>query len=329
MTEQSDVDDIEPTRIVSRPGPASVPFKFGPTVPQLATPPRSISELHSRFPSEAPPVRGPIEHRADARPAPPVRPPNVEAGIGSARSAQIETPTSGFQSSVASGSDSPAGAGAPAPSAATGPFPQPSALEHAAPQSGPNDAPPAPTPQPSASVTPAPLGEKAPAVEPKARHSVESSADPVVGWLVVVKGPGKGAVFSLRRGRNAIGVAADQAVVLGFGDPAIADQGHAYVVYDPETREFLAEDGKQRELVRHNGRLLSETRPIAAGDEIRIGSTALRFAPLCGPQWDWNGPEEPASVKPFLMAAERSNSNELAGPISNGGNSGREAAPAA
>jgi hypothetical protein len=117
--------------------------------------------------------------------------------------------------------------------------------------------------------------------------------DPVVGWLVVVKGPGRGVAREVVSGRNGIGSGVGQAVRLDFGDLAIAQQGHAYVVYDDEAREFFAEDGKQKIVVRLNGRLLTETMPIRHGDELRIGATTLRFVALCGAEFDWGDKSKP------------------------------------
>jgi hypothetical protein len=122
----------------------------------------------------------------------------------------------------------------------------------------------------------------------KPATDVAALVEPVVGWLVVVKGPGRGAARGLVTGRNAIGSAATEAIPINFGDPAIVPHGHAYIVYDDEAREFVVEDGKQKIIVRLNGRLLTETMPIAHGDHLRIGATTLRFVALCGADFDWS-----------------------------------------
>lgn len=124
-----------------------------------------------------------------------------------------------------------------------------------------------------------------------AAASAGTVIDPVVGWLVVIKGPGRGAARDIVTGRNSLGRAAGQDIRIDFGDPAIAPQGHLYIVYDEEGREFVVEDGKQKVVVRLNGKLLTETMPIGNGDDLRIGATTLRFIALCGPGFDWHEPE--------------------------------------
>lgn len=115
--------------------------------------------------------------------------------------------------------------------------------------------------------------------------------EPVVGWLVVVKGPGRGVSRTIVTGRNSLGAGADEDIRIDFGDAAIAAHGHLYIVYDEEAREFVVEDGKQKVVVRLNGKLLTETMPIGHGDELRIGATTFRFVALCGPDFDWHEPE--------------------------------------
>lgn len=153
---------------------------------------------------------------------------------------------------------------------------------------GPAPVTPEPVPEPEAVVlepeAPASAPEPAP---PSVPNEGEPELEPVVAWLVVTKGPGRGAFRALGPGRNNLGSSEAATVRLDFGDPAIAPSGHAYIVYDDETRGFVIEDGKRKELVRVNGRLLSDARDLADRDEIRIGATTLVFVAFCGPGFDW------------------------------------------
>jgi hypothetical protein len=158
--------------------------------------------------------------------------------------------------------------------------------------------------KPVAAVTPAPVSAPIPvhapvvAAMPGAAEAASAAKvaapvlEPVVGWLVVVKGPGRGASREIVTGRNSLGAGADEDIRIAFGDPAIAPHGHLYIVYDEEAREFVVEDGKQKVVVRLNGKLLTETMPIGNGDELRIGATTFRFVALCGPDFDWHASEE-------------------------------------
>lgn len=110
---------------------------------------------------------------------------------------------------------------------------------------------------------------------------------PVVGWLVVRKGPGLGRFCPVFYGQNPIGRAADQRIRLDFGDQRISRQGHAFLIYDDITRKFYIRDGGKSNLVRHNGELVMTPTELQDRDELTIGETVLIFIALCGPEFDW------------------------------------------
>lgn len=109
-----------------------------------------------------------------------------------------------------------------------------------------------------------------------------------VGWMVVLKGPGRGASFTLTAGASKIGRGEDQAIRLDFGDTSISRDNHAAVAYDEEQRCFYIGHGGKANLVRLNGMPVLSTEPLADGDEIRIGETTLRFVAFCGPEFSWD-----------------------------------------
>ncbi|WP_052261714.1 FHA domain-containing protein [Leisingera sp. ANG-M1] len=113
-----------------------------------------------------------------------------------------------------------------------------------------------------------------------------------VGWLAVVKGPGRGAAFTLFSGVTVIGRGEDQTVRLDFGDNSISRDNHAAIAYDPEQKSFFIGHGGKANLVRRNGRPVLSTEALSAGDEIRVGETTLRFVPLCGEDFGWDQPQQ-------------------------------------
>jgi hypothetical protein len=138
-----------------------------------------------------------------------------------------------------------------------------------------------------------PGGGEAPArtqlVRGKSRITRQSfHQDPVVGWLVIVGGPGLGAYRPIYEGNNTIGRAATQRIPLDFGDEAISSEEQAYIRYDGGERGFLFVPN----LAKTNVVAVNEKRPTSAVqlqsmDLITMGRTQLVFVPLCGPDFDW------------------------------------------
>ncbi len=111
--------------------------------------------------------------------------------------------------------------------------------------------------------------------------------DPVVGWLVVLAGPGRGNARRLGYGQNSVGRDKSERVNLDFGDGSISRSKHAFVLYEPRKRQYFIRPGDGANLTYLNGELLAESRPLTAIDVIEMGATKLRFVPLCGPEFDW------------------------------------------
>lgn len=111
--------------------------------------------------------------------------------------------------------------------------------------------------------------------------------DPVVGWLVIVEGPGKGAFRPLGYGMNSIGRSTESRVCLDFGDEQLSRSNHAVVVYDPRGRKFYVQHGGGRNLTYLDNALVQVPMELAAGQDMILGNTRLRFMPFCGATFDW------------------------------------------
>jgi hypothetical protein len=116
----------------------------------------------------------------------------------------------------------------------------------------------------------------------------EFNQDPVVGWLVVVGGPGIGSYRPIFEGNNTIGRSDKNRVPVDFGDDAISSDEQAYIRYDSSDRSFLFVPN----LAKTNVVSLNSKRPTAAVelhqmDVITMGRTQLVFVPFCGPEFDW------------------------------------------
>lgn len=113
--------------------------------------------------------------------------------------------------------------------------------------------------------------------------------DPVVGWLVVVGGPGIGQFRPIFEGNNTMGRATTNRIAIDFGDDAISGEEQAYIRYDSSDRSFLFVPN----LAKTNVVSLNDKRPTAAVelqamDVITVGRTQLVFVPFCGADFDWS-----------------------------------------
>lgn len=112
---------------------------------------------------------------------------------------------------------------------------------------------------------------------------------PVVGWLVVVEGPGRGKSVTLGYGMNPIGREASNRVVLNFGDMEISRTKHATVTYDPRGRKFFIQHGDSSNLTYVGESPVLSPVELKSGDIIRLGdTTVLKFIPLCGDDFNWD-----------------------------------------
>lgn len=120
--------------------------------------------------------------------------------------------------------------------------------------------------------------------------------DPVVAFLIVTKGPGKGQYRGLHYGQNSIGRDPSQRVSLDFGDARISRDAHAYIVYDEARRAFFLRDNGKSNVVRLGGEIVMTPTELRDRDEIIIGNTTLMFVPLCDSRFDWLASNEQPSA---------------------------------
>lgn len=111
---------------------------------------------------------------------------------------------------------------------------------------------------------------------------------PVVGWLVVVKGPGRGSDLRVRPGQNRIGRSRSMDIAVDFGDGSISTDSHALLIYDYQNNRFYLKHGEGKNLTYLNGQPVLDTQPLNANDRIGIGETELRFIPFCDGQFNWD-----------------------------------------
>ena len=113
--------------------------------------------------------------------------------------------------------------------------------------------------------------------------------DPVVGFLVVVGGPGLGAFRPVFEGNNTLGRSVSNRVPLDFGDDAISSEAQAYIRYDSSERTFLfVPNLAKTNIVSVNDRKPTGAVELKPMDVITLGRTQVAFLPFCGNDFDWS-----------------------------------------
>ena len=112
--------------------------------------------------------------------------------------------------------------------------------------------------------------------------------DPVVGWLVCIKGPNRGKDYRLHSGTNFIGRSKEMDICIE-NDQTISKCNAASISYDDRTKTFFIEKGEVRNLLYLNGKPVRSDADIEIYDRIEIGSTELVFVPLCCEKFNWQG----------------------------------------
>lgn len=114
-------------------------------------------------------------------------------------------------------------------------------------------------------------------------------SDPVVGWLVVVGGPGLGAFRPVFEGNNAIGRSKEQRIPIDFGDTTISSEEQAYIRYDSMDRSFLfVPNLSKTNIVAINDKKPTGAVKLELMDVITMGRTQLAFVPFCSEEFDWS-----------------------------------------
>ena len=122
----------------------------------------------------------------------------------------------------------------------------------------------------------------------KIEHGV-FERDPVVGFLIVVGGPGLGSFRPIYEGNNTVGRSADNRIPLDFGDDAISNEAQAYVRYDSSDRSFLfVPNLAKTNVVSVNDKRPAGPVPLQPMDVITLGRTQVAFLPFCGSDFDWS-----------------------------------------
>lgn len=140
----------------------------------------------------------------------------------------------------------------------------------------------------------------------KMAEGFDPMRDPVVGWLVVVAGVGKGTHRPIGIGQNVVGRGDEARIKMLYGAGYVAHEGatqavdlaleshydgeisrsHFIIVYDQESRKFFvmnSPDSTNLTYLKGKDAPLMTPTELNPFDRIRAGKTELMFVPLCHP----------------------------------------------
>lgn len=120
----------------------------------------------------------------------------------------------------------------------------------------------------------------------KANRAVNGPVEPMVGWLVAIKGVNRGKAYSIYSGRNSIGRLSSNRIQIS-GDQAISREKHAWIIYDPKHREFSIKEGESSGLTYIDDVRVVNENPLKPYTKIEMGDSLFLFVPLCGEKFSW------------------------------------------
>lgn len=111
--------------------------------------------------------------------------------------------------------------------------------------------------------------------------------DPVVGWLVCVKGENQGESYQIVSGRNTIGRRETNEIAL-IGENSVSRENHASIFYDYKKSEFYLKPGEGNTMPYVNDDMVTSMTKLNSYDVIEIGDCSLVFVPFCGEAFSWD-----------------------------------------
>ena len=123
--------------------------------------------------------------------------------------------------------------------------------------------------------------------EPVANKELPKQAsDPIVGWIVCIKGKWYGECFTIGAGKNSIGRGDDNRIHIA-GDVQVSRSQHAYIIYEPRSRKYYLQPGNSSGLTYLNQQLVLMPELLKERDEIGLNESRFLFIPLCNESFSW------------------------------------------
>jgi len=111
--------------------------------------------------------------------------------------------------------------------------------------------------------------------------------DPVVGWLVCIKGTNKGRDYRLHSDLNKLGRAPNMDVCIE-GDDAISRENHCQIAFSPRSKTYNVIPGDGRNISYLNDQDVLSAMKLKAYDRLDLGDSSFIFIPF---EYDWKSSE--------------------------------------
>lgn len=115
----------------------------------------------------------------------------------------------------------------------------------------------------------------------------EYGIDPVVGWIVCIKGKNVGKDYRLLARINTIGRGEENDVCIK-GDKTISGRTHAKLAYDTRNNQYMIIPGEGANISYLNGQPIYAPSRLESYDIIDFGESSFLFVPLCTEFFKWD-----------------------------------------
>ncbi len=117
-------------------------------------------------------------------------------------------------------------------------------------------------------------------------YNFSNNVEPVVGWIVCVKGEYMGESFPLKSGRNNIGRSLSMDIALAK-EKSVSREKHAAIVFEPHQKKFFIQGGESSGLTYVNNELVMVFKEIFDYDMITLGESEFAFIHFVGDKFSW------------------------------------------
>lgn len=117
-------------------------------------------------------------------------------------------------------------------------------------------------------------------------YNFSNDVEPVVGWIVCVKGEYMGESFPLKSGRNNIGRSLSMDIALAK-EKSVSREKHAAIVFEPHQKKTFIQGGESSGLTYVNDELVMMFRELSDYDTITLGESKFVFIHFVGDKFSW------------------------------------------